>query len=426
MQRIYYRAMTRRARVVAAQLARLRSGLELLARHNPFYQAKLADLDLDVRSMEAYRELPFTTKDELVENQSAHPPDGTNLTFPASEYTRIHSTSGTTGRRLRVLDTEESWGWFTRCWQEIYRVFGIGPGDRVFVAFGFGPFIGFWAGFEAAHQVGAQAIPGGSLSSLQRLHAIRDFQVTVLLSTPTYALRLAEEARENGIEIRGGSLRAAIHAGEPGASIPATRARIESAWGVRVWDHAGLSEAGPWGYECPAGKGLHALESEFVVEVLAVGADSPVREGEVGELVLSNLGRWAAPVVRYRTGDLVRHDPDPCSCGSPFVVFPGGVLGRVDEMIPVRGVNVYPSALESIIREEDAVSEFQIELFERRGMWELRVQVEVGAGARPEQVTSRLEIEIHLRLGLRAEVVSVPAGSLPRFDLKARRFHITK
>jgi phenylacetate-CoA ligase len=397
MQRIYYRAMTRRARVVAAQLARLRSGLELLARHNPFYQAKLADVDLDVRSMEAYSELPFTTKDELVENQSAHPPDGTNLTFPASEYTRIHSTSGTTGRRLRVLDTEESWGWFTRCWQEIYRVFGVGPGDRVFAAFGFGPFIGFWAGFEAAHQVGAQAIPGGSLSSLQRLHAIRDFQVTVLLSTPTYALRLAEEARENGIEIRGGSLRAAIHAG-----------------------------AGPWGYECPAGKGLHALESEFVVEVLAVGADSPVREGEVGELVLSNLGRWAAPVVRYRTGDLVRHDPDPCSCGSPFVVFPGGVLGRVDEMIPVRGVNVYPSALESIIREEDAVSEFQIELFERRGMWELRVQVEVGAGARPEQVTSRLEIEIHLRLGLRAEVVSVPAGSLPRFDLKARRFHITK
>jgi phenylacetate-CoA ligase len=418
--------MDSRARVVGAQLERLRSGLELLARQNPFYHAKLADVDLDVRSMEAYRELPFTTKDQLVEDQAAHPPNGTNLTFPTTEYTRIHSTSGTTGRRLRVLDTEESFRWFTRCWQEIYRVFGIGPGDRVFAAFGFGPFIGFWAGFEAAHQVGAQAIPGGSLSSLQRLHAIRDFEVTVLLSTPTYALRLAEEARENGIEIRGGSLRAAIHAGEPGASIPATRARIESAWGLRVWDHAGLSEVGPWGYECPAGEGLHALESEFVAEVLEIGRDSAVRGGEIGELVLTNLGRWAAPVIRYRTGDLVRYNPDPCSCGSPFLVFPGGVLGRADEMIPVRGVNVYPSALESIIREEDAVSEFQIEVFERRGMWELRVQIEVGASAPADQVISRLESQIHLRLGLRAEVASVPAGSLPRFDLKARRFHVTK
>jgi phenylacetate-CoA ligase len=426
MQRLYYRAMTSRARVVGAQLEKLRSGLPLLARQNPFYQAKLANVDLDVRSMDAYRNLPFTTKDELVENQAAHPPHGTNLTFATAGYTRIHSTSGTTGRRLKVLDTEESFRWFTRCWQDIYRLFGIGPGDRVFAAFGFGPFIGFWAGFEAAHQVGAQAIPGGGLSSLQRLHAIRDFEATVLLSTPTYALRLAEEARENGIDLRGGSVRAAIHAGEPGASIPATRARIESAWGARVWDHAGLSEVGPWGYECPAGEGLHALESEFVAEVLEVGSDSPVREGEMGELTLSNLGRWAAPAIRYRTGDLVRYHPAPCSCGSPFLVFPGGVLGRVDEMIPVRGVNVYPSALESIIRAEDAVSEFQIEVFERRGMWELRVQVEVIGSARPEGVRSRLESEIHLRLGLRAEVTVVPAGSLPRFDLKARRFHVTK
>ncbi|MGH9388317.1 MAG: phenylacetate--CoA ligase family protein, partial [Vicinamibacteria bacterium] len=288
-----------RAPILERQLGLLNQGLLLLTRQNPFYHGKLAGIVLPLSSMSDYQRLPFTTKSELVENQGANPPYGTNLTFAASSYTRIHSTSGTTGRRLKVLDTEESWEWFTHCWQRIYRVFGIGPGDRVFAAFGFGPFVGFWAGFEAAHQVGAQAIPGGAQSSLQRLDAILECGATVLLATPTYALRLAEVARENGIDIAGSAVRATIHAGEPGASIPATRALIESAWSARVWDHAGLSEVGAWGYECPAGDGMHALESEFVAEVLEVGGDSEVGEDQTGELVLTNLGRWAAPVVRY-------------------------------------------------------------------------------------------------------------------------------
>jgi phenylacetate-CoA ligase len=414
-----------RARVVESQLGRLNAGLALIARENRFYRRKLAGSVLPLASMEDFRRLPFTDKSELVLDQAENPPYGTNLTYPPTEYTRIHSTSGTTGRRLKVLDTRESWGWFTRCWQEIYRAFGVGAGDRVFAAFGFGPFVGFWAGFEAAYQIGAQAIPGGGQSSLQRLDAILDSRATVLLSTPTYALRLAEVARENGIDLAVSSVRTTIHAGEPGASIPATRKLIESAWGARAWDHAGLSEAGPWGYECPAGEGLHALESEFVAEVLEVGGDSEVGEDETGELVLTNLGRWAAPVVRYRTGDLVRFRSTPCACGSPFLRFPGGVLGRADEMVQVRGVNVYPSAVEGIVRGESAVSEFQIELFEHRRMWEMRAEIEV-LGSTPEEVRARLEREILLRLGLRAEVALAAPGSLPRFELKARRFRIRR
>ena len=415
-----------RAPILERQLGLLNQGLALLAHQNSFYRRKLRDIRLPLPSMDDYRRLPFTTKNELASDQAANPPYGTNLTYAHSEYTRIHSTSGTTGRRLKVLDTEESWGWFTRCWQEIYRVFGIGPGDRVFAAFGFGPFVGFWAGFEAAHQLGAQAIPGGAQSSLQRLDAILECRATVLLSTPTYALRLAEVARENGIDIAGSAVRATIHAGEPGASIPATRALIESAWGARAWDHAGLSEVGAWGYECPAGEGMHALESEFVAEVLEVKGDSPVGEDETGELVLTNLGRWAAPVVRYRTGDLVRLRSTPCACGSSFLRFPGGVLGRADEMVQVRGVNVYPSAVESIVREESAISEFQIEIFERRRMWEMRAEIEVNEGSKPEEVRVRLEKELHLRIGIRADVSIVPRGSLPRFELKARRFRIQR
>lgn len=415
-----------RAPILERQLGLLNQGLALLAHQNSFYRRKLRDIRLPLPSMDDYRRLPFTTKNELASDQAANPPYGTNLTYAHSEYTRIHSTSGTTGRRLKVLDTEESWGWFTRCWQEIYRVFGIGPGDRVFAAFGFGPFVGFWAGFEAAHQVGAQAIPGGAQSSLQRLDAILECRATVLLSTPTYALRLAEVARENGIDIAGSAVRATIHAGEPGASIPATRALIESAWGARAWDHAGLSEVGAWGYECPAGEGMHALESEFVAEVLEVKGDSPVGEDETGELVLTNLGRWAAPVVRYRTGDLVRLRSTPCACGSAFLRFSGGVLGRADEMVQVRGVNVYPAAVESIVREESAISEFQIEIFERRRMWEMRAEIEVNEGWKPEEVRVRLEKELHLRIGIRADVSIVPRGSLPRFELKARRFRIQR
>jgi phenylacetate-CoA ligase len=286
--------------------------------------------------------------------------------------------------------------------------------------------VGFWAGFEAAHQIGAQAIPGGAQTSLQRIDAIVDSRATVLLSTPTYALRLAEVARDNGIDLASSAVHTTIHAGEPGASLPATRRRIEEAWGARVRDHAGLSEVGAWGYECAAGGGMHALESEFIVEVLEASGDAEVREGETGELALSNLGRWAAPVVRYRTGDLVRRVSAPCECGSALVRFPGGVLGRADEMIQVRGVNVYPAAVEGILREEGAISEFQIEVFERRSLWELRAEIEVNEGPAPDDVRVRVEKALSVRLGLRAEVTLVPPGSLPRFELKARRFRIRR
>jgi phenylacetate-CoA ligase len=416
-----------RERIVEEQLRRLNapgSGLSLLREKNPFYRNKLDGIPLPVPSLADFRGLPFTTKKELLQDQSENPPWGTNLTRPAADYTRIHATSGTTGRSLKVLDTQESWGWFTECWRRIYRAFGVGPEDRVFVAFGFGPFLGFWAGFEAAHQLGALAVPGGGQSSLQRLHAILECDATVLVSTPTYALRLAEVAKENGLDIRASSVRTTVHAGEPGASIPATRKQIENAWGARAWDHAGLSEAGAWGYECSAGGGLHVIDSEFIAEVLTVEEDRAVDEDAVGELVLTNLGRWDAPVLRYRTGDLVRLRSEPCACGRASLRFPGGVLGRADDMIAVRGVNVYPGAVETIVREQESVVEFQVEVFENRRMWEMRVDVELAPEVEAERVRALIESEIQRRIGLRTTVALRPLGSLPRFELKARRFRI--
>lgn len=400
------------------------SGLALLRERNAFYRTKLEGKTVPLRSLEAVREIPFTLKSELVDDQERNPPYGTNLTYEPRRYTRIHATSGTTGRRLKCLDTPESWGWFTYCWQEIYRAIGITSEDRVFAAFGFGPFVGFWAGFEAAQQIGALAIPAGAQTSEQRLDWLFETDATVLLSTPTYSLRLIELAREKGMDLQSSSIRNTIHAGEPGANIPTIRDRIESAWGARCWDHAGMSEVGAWGYQCPKDEGLHAIETEFYVEVLEVGGDTPVGEDETGELVLTNLGRWAQPAIRYRTGDIVRLKSSPCECGSPFIRFPGGVLGRVDDMIPVRGVNIYPSAVEAIIREHPNVVEFQVDIHKEREMWAMRIEIEVDPSAVEPTVQSEVARALNNRLGIRCSVDVAGAGSLPRYELKARRFRI--
>lgn len=408
------------------QVTKLNRGLSLLRLRNGFYQAKLANVSLPLSSLRELERVPFTEKRELLEDQRENPPLGTNLTSPRWRYTRIHATSGTTGDRLKWLDTGRSWAWWLHCWREIYRAAGVGRRDIVFAAFGFGPFIGFWAGFEAAQSMGAMAVAGGAQTSLQRIDWIRDSQATVLLSTPTYALRLAEVAHENDLELTSTSVRVTIHAGEPGASIPSTRERIEKAWGARAFDHAGMTEVGAWGFQCNERVGLHLLETDFIGEVLDPSTGEPVAPGSAGELVLTNLGRWDMPAVRYRTGDLVVRGSGPCGCGSPYVWFPGGILGRTDDMVQVRGVNVYPTAVEALIREQASVTEFDVEIFPRKALWEMRVRVEVDPPTDTEEVCSHLVRELRTRIGLRAEVESVPPGTLPRYELKAKRFRVQR
>jgi phenylacetate-CoA ligase len=251
------------------QVSRLQALLATVLERNPFYAPRLREAGLaspaEIRSLADLQRIPFTRKHELVADQDANPPYGTNLSFPLSAYTRLHQTSGTTGRPLRILDTPESWDWWLRCWGYVYRGAEVGPGDRIFCAFSFGPFIGFWSAFEAAPRLSALAIPGGGQTSEQRLQMILDNQVTVLVCTPTYALRLAEVGREQGVDVRGSSVRVTLHAGEPGASIPSTKRRIEEAWGARCYDHAGATEVGALCFECVAQPGgIHMNEAEFI------------------------------------------------------------------------------------------------------------------------------------------------------------------
>lgn len=374
----------------------------ILVERNRFYADRL-------KAASSFEQLPFTTKADLVEDQAKHPPFGTNLTFPIESYIRMHQTSGTSGKPLLWLDTIESWDWWLRCWGEVYKGAGVRPGDRVYVAFSFAPFIGFWTAFEAAQRMGVMVISGGGQSTEQRINAIMERQATVLVCTPTYALRLAEVAGEQGINMANSSIRITIHAGEPGASIPATRQRIQEAFGARTFDHVGMTEMGAYGFECEAQSGIHVNEDEFIAETVE------------GELVLTNLGRVGMPLIRYRTGDLVRLTREPCLCGRNSARLIGGVLGRADDMIIIRGVNVFPSAIENIVRRHPEVVEFAIDVFREREMQELSLKVEGG-----DVMIEELRLEILKELHIRAAVEQVPSGSLPRFELKSKRTRIVK
>jgi phenylacetate-CoA ligase len=407
-----------RSLIEAHQLARLQLGLKRVFPSNRFYEEKLfvGRESITLKRMEDLSRLPFTTKKELVADQELHPLFGSNLTYPLSEYIRLHQTSGTTGQPLKILDTQESWDWWADCWTSVYKAAGVTRDDIVYLAFGFGPFIGFWSAYEGAKRLGALTIPGGGMDTLQRLRAMQEVDATVLVCTPSYALRLAEVALEHGMDTRSSSVSITIHAGEPGASIPATRERIEQAWNAKTYDHAGMTEMGAFGFACSEQQGLHVNEGEFIAEILDPIDHQPVKEGQTGELVLTNLGRWGSPAIRYRTGDLVRHGGYSCACGRTFLILPGGVLGRVDDMLIVRGVNVYPSALANILHRFSEVSEYRVIVTSDGTMDEIALQIEC-----PSRLKVAIAEELHVALSLRIPIETVEPGTLPRFELKARR-----
>lgn len=373
--------------------------------------------------------IPPTTKAELVADQQAHAPWGSVNTEPLEAYTRYNQTSGTTGRPMRWIDTPASWQWSITCWQAVYAAARVTSRDRIFFAFSFGPFYGFWTAFDAATALGAQAVPGGGLSSAQRLALIDAVRPSVLCCTPTYALRLAEVAAgEHGPGwLAGLGVRVLIVAGEPGGSIPATRARIEAAWQARVIDHHGLTEVGPISFECWEAPGyLHLNEEAFLCEVLDPHTLQPVPPGEAGELVVTNLGRFACPAIRYRTGDVVVLETAPCACGRTSARLAGGIRARVDDMVTVRGVNVYPSAVEAIVRRFEEVAEFRTTVSADGSLRAMTVEIEpqppaVAAGA---TLATRVAAALHEGLGL-SVTVTPAAAPLPRFEMKARRFIFT-
>ena len=409
-----YESLARQA-LKRLQLERLSALLDEILPANSFYANKLADAKLPLESFDQLHELPFTFKEEL----AGVPESGDlvrNLTFPAERYVRFHETSGTRGRPLVVLDTADDWRWSIDCWQYVLDAAAIEPEDRAFLAFSFGPFLGFWTAHDALVARGCLVVPGGGRDTLGRLALLRTSRATAVFCTPSYALRMAEVAAEHAISLAKMPVRKLIVAGEPGGSIPAMRERIEKAWDAEVLDHSGATEIGPWGYGDRQRRGLHVIESEFIAEFLSVETGQAAAEGELAELVLTNLGRAGCPVIRYRTGDLVRpywSDEGP----NRFVLLEGGVLGRGDDMMIIRGVNIFPSSLEQILHSFPEIVVYRITAYRKGEMDQLAVEIEDRLD-QPQRVAD----ELRLRLGLQVEVSTAPSGTLPRFEGKGKRF----
>lgn len=409
-----------------AQLTRLNDLYEKLAKSNAFYERKFAEANI-TGSFESLVDftsrMPFTTKEELVADQEAHPPFGSNLTFALDKYTRYCATSGTTGTPLQVLDTPDSWNWMLANWKRGLTEARILPSDRLYFAFSFGPFLGFWTSFDAASGGPGLCVPGGGASSLSRLKTMQRVGATVLMATPTYALRLAEVAAEKDFDLSTIPLRKIIVAGEPGGCLPAVRELLSLRWnGAEVIDHHGMTEVGPVTFQ-RAGEPtwLRIMQERYLAEILDPESNEPVADGEVGELILTPLGRSAYPLLRYRTRDLVRKRLDPRSPDSAVgLILDGGILGRTDNMIIVRGVNLYPSAIEQVIRETPDIAEFLVHLRRDGTLDDLTLHIEpspeTDGAATAKLLAERLEQAFALRINVEVK------DSLPRYEMKAQRW----
>ncbi len=401
--------------LAAYQLERFNELVARIFPSNRFYSDKLSEVELPLTSLEQLQRLPFTFKDELVSGR----PQGSfaaNLTFPHDQYTRFHRTSGTQGQPMVVIDTAEDWDWWVDGCQFTLDAADACPEDRAVIAFSFGPSNSFWSVFDAAVARGMMVAPSGGASSLQRLNLIRESNANFLVSTPSYALHLADVAKLNQIDVANLGVNTIIVAGEPGGSLPEIRDQIESLWDARVFDQASASEVGPWGFTSDERDGLYVNESEFIAEFRSLETGEPSIEGELSELVLTTLGRYGCPVIRYRTGDLVR--PQWNHSGKcRFVLLKGGVLGRVDDMMIIRGVNVFPSSIEQILRSFPEIIEHRITATKSGALDALTIEVE----DRFEE-PARVANELKLKIGLTVDVVCVPIGTLPRFESIGKRF----
>ncbi|HBE64380.1 MAG TPA: CoF synthetase [Rhodopirellula baltica] len=395
------------------------------SKHPLYQQAVTATPNL--HDWNSFESLPFLTKSDLLGNAREEP--SKLFTLARRAYSRAHQTSGSRGWPMPIFDTPDDWRWWLKCWQYVLDAADVTPADTVMMAFSFGPFIGFWTANDALVERGCLVVPGGGLSSSARLQMMLDRDCTVVCCTPTYALHLISVANEHGIDLKGSNVSRLIVAGEPGGSVPEIRRAIEEPWGARVVDHAGASELGAWGFPTADDLGLHVIESEFIAEFVVFDEDGRAvrfaEAGEEAELVMTNLGRSGGPIVRYRTGDIVRPVWDH-GLECQFVKLDGGAIGRADDMLVIRGVNVFPASIEAIVRQTLPKAEFRMIATRQDHLDQLSIEIEA-----PGEMNSdagrlgdlrRLQNAFRERLALRVEIASVPEGSLPRSEGKSKRF----
>ncbi|WP_267639553.1 phenylacetate--CoA ligase PaaK [Haloarchaeobius amylolyticus] len=384
-----------RAEVTALQSKRLRETVEHVYENVPWYREQFEELGItpeDIETIDDITKLPFTTKEDIRDN---YPMD--LFAVDRSELRRIHASSGTTGKPKIVGYTEDDLGVWREAMARSLKAGGVEPGMMVQNAYGYGLFTGGLGFHDGIQELGASVIPTGGGNTARQLDMLQDLESDVLCCTPSYCLYLAEEAEERGIDLSELPLSRVVIGAEPFTD--PMREEIEEALGVSAVDVYGLSEViGPGvSIECTeAQDGLHIWEDHFYPEVLDPETGEPVGEGEEGELVITSLTKQALPMIRYRTGDMTRLNYDTCECGRTMVRM-DNITGRADDLIIVRGVNVYPSQIEEVMLDmEDVAPYYRIDLYRKGNLDTMELTVEYHEDY--EGTHAELEAQIENRL----------------------------
>lgn len=404
------------------QLARFKNIFRFAYENSPAYRALYDAHGIcpeDIQSMEDIRRVPITDKAFLVKSLDGGL-YGSSLAIAEKDVVFYHQTSGTTSVPVPQPDSRDDWYYHGECWAAALWAHGVRPTDRVMVAFNYNLFIGFWQCHYGCEKLGAEIVPGGGLSTEVKLQKMQDLNVSVLATTPSYAFRMAERAEEMGIDIKNGPVRIIVTSGEPGALIPSVKNRLSELWGAEVYDNIGATEVGSWGFECDEHPGaMHINEGNFLPEIIGLENDEPITEpGVFGRLVLTNFFREGRPCIRFNTNDIACWSDSACSCGRTYRMIDGGIRGRADHILKVRGTFVNPATVEDIVNGHESCShEYQIVIHPDNNRIVVRAEASPEIGESEFASVSReLAERIHRSTFVRMEVELVPFGSMERSE----------
>jgi phenylacetate-CoA ligase len=422
-----------REKLRALQLKKFKKIVQWAYDHSKFHRQLYAEAGMepgDIKAFEDIAKVPEVEKAMMRDIQRKDPfPYGDALCVPLEKVTEFHQTSGTTGQPVYQPDTWQDWEWWSESWSYIMYAQGFRDTDRIFIPFGYNIFVAYWAGHYAGEKMGCEVVPGGVLDTKARILKMQELEATAMMATPTYVLGMADAARRDlGLDpAKDLHISKILCAGEPGASIPSTKKRMEKAWGAKVYDHVGATEIGAWGYECTAQPGgLHVNEAFFLVEIEDIETGEIITEpGRRGKLIMTALDREAQPCVRFDSKDIAEWAAEPCPCGRTFRWIKGGVVGRADDITKVKGVLLAPSAIEEVVRSFSELSdEFEVIVDKKGDVDDITLKVELvpEAADQREEVEARLVDQLRLKTNLRYNLEFHEYNTLPRYLVKARRF----
>jgi phenylacetate-CoA ligase len=422
-----------REKLQRLQLKKFQNIFKWAYENSSFYHSLYHNAGLepgDIKTLDDIRKVPKTEKSMLRVAQGIKPyPYGNILSVPIEQVTEYRQTSGTTGQPVYHPETWQDWEWSAESWAYVLYAHSYRNYDRVFMPFGYSIYIAFWAGHYAAEKVGCEVVPGGVLDTEARILKMKELGATAFMATPTYILGMADVARNKlGLDpAKDLHIKKITSAGESGASIPATRKRMEEAWGAKVYDHAGATEIGHWGYECEAQCGLHVNEAFHLVEIEEIGTGASITNpGKSGSMVITTFDRLAHPCIRFDSKDIIEWSPiEKCECGRTFRLLKGGIIGRADDITKVKGVLLAPTAIEEVVRSIPELGDEYEAIVTKKGDIDditLKVEIIPDFKRNVDAIEQKLAQQLRLKTNLRYNLEFHDYGTLPRYDVKAKRF----